>query len=91
MLLSHWDEVYGYSISQNMSDLRDMEMDRFVAFLYWYFTRNAASQADVDTFRARLWRPPAGATITPESPWSATNEKAAFNAFANQFSGMAKS
>lgn len=86
LLLSHWDEVYGYSVAQNMPDLRELPLDRLVWFLYWYFTRNADTSA-VSTFRAKLWIPPKGAEIPKESPWSPENERAAFTAFANQFAG----
>lgn len=90
LLLSHWDEINGFSVSQNMPDLRELPLDRLVWFLYWYFTRNGEPDA-IATFKARLWRPPPGAVIPAESPWSAENERAAFSTFANQFSSMGKS
>lgn len=89
LLLSHWDEVNGFSVSQNMPPLETLEMDRFTSFLYWYFTRNGDPN-EVDKFRARLWVPPKGVAVTDDSPWSAKNERASMESFAQQFSGMAK-
>lgn len=90
LLLSHWDEVNGFAVSQNMPDLREMYLDRLTWFLYWYFTRNGDPDS-IATFRAKLWIPPKGMAIPAQSPWSAENERASFSAFASQFSGMAKS
>lgn len=55
--------------------------------MWWYYTRER-EQADVDKFRARIWRPPPRTTvIDARSPWSVENETKAFAAFKAQATG----
>ena len=61
-----------------MPDLRALPLDRFVNFVYWMATRNG-SPTDVEKFRAKLWRPPAGEAVTDSrSPWAPENEQRGF-------------
>lgn len=61
-----------------MADLRTLPLDRFSNFVYYMATRNA-SATDVEKFRAKLWRPPAGEkVIDSRSPWAPENEKRGF-------------
>jgi hypothetical protein len=61
-----------------MPDLRSLPLDRFANFVYWSATRNS-SPADIEKFRAKLWRPPRGvAVIDKRSPWAPENEQKGF-------------
>lgn len=59
--------------------------DRFLNRVYWWATRNAAEQSDIDKFDRQLWRPPAGVAPAPGSPWSPEAETAAFGSLAAAF------
>lgn len=61
--------------------------------IYYWATKNAQEQKDLDKFDRQLWMPPP--TMDPDdipadSPWSAENETAAFAAFSAQFEAMGK-
>ena len=45
-------EIDGFAVAQNMPDLAEMWMDRFVAFVWWWATRNAQNQQDIEKLRA---------------------------------------
>lgn len=61
-----------------MPDLRTLPLHRFTSYVYWSATRNATA-ADLDKFRARLWRPPLGVAVTDKrSPWAPENEQRGF-------------
>lgn len=60
-----------------MEDLRSLPLDRFCNYVYWMATKESTA-TEVDKFRARLWRPPKGATPDQRSPWSEVNETSAF-------------
>lgn len=75
----------GYAASLNMPDLREMELERFCNFIWWWSTRNASEPAEVDKFKAQLWKPlPGEAVKDKESPWSPESEANAFSAFKKQ-------
>lgn len=76
----NWRSVDGFAASQNMPDLREMPLDRFCSFIYWWATRNAEKEADIRKFEAQLWRPPVGVVPDAGSPWSAEAETSAFAA-----------
>lgn len=62
-------------MAHNIGDLRDLPLERFANFVYWMATRNG-SPADVEKFRAKLWRPPKGEAVTDSrSPWAPENEQ----------------
>jgi hypothetical protein len=46
----------------------------------WYMLIRHADTNEQAKLRAKLWLPPKGVEIPPESPWSAENEMSAFNA-----------
>lgn len=75
-----WD-VDGYLIGHGSPPLRDLHVDDALAFIWWFFTREAEKD-EVDKFRVRLWIPPTPTTPIPaSSPWSAESETRAFAAF----------
>ncbi|HEY1319096.1 MAG TPA: hypothetical protein VGF32_02565 [Streptosporangiaceae bacterium] len=82
LALYHWAEIDGYAASRNMPDLRDLPVERFCNFVWWYATRNAESRAEVDKLRAQLWRPPPAAVRSAPAvgPWSPAAETAAIGA-----------
>ena len=65
-----------------------MTLQRLTSFI-WYFITHKAEHAEVVKFKNRLWIPPKGAPIPAASPWSAENERGAFEAFKTQASGGA--
>lgn len=69
-----------------------MEDPRYLNLAYWWAIKDASEQADIDKFDRQLWLPPAGLNkeIPDESPWSASNETAAFAQFSSQFESMGK-
>lgn len=60
-----------------MPDLHDLPMERFCNFIWYYLTRNAGKQSDIDKLKTRLWRPPPG-QVAKKGPWTAEAETAAF-------------
>lgn len=79
LAFTHWSTLDGYAVGHGVPDLRTLSLARFTNFVWWYFTRNG-SEADIEKFRARLWRPPVGVAPDARSPWSAENEQASFSA-----------
>jgi len=77
--LDNWNDVAGEAVARGLDDLDEMPLARFVPFMWWWCT-HGREQADVERFRARLWRPPRGEAPAPQSPWSAENEARAFQA-----------
>lgn len=78
LALQHWESIDGLAASQNMPDLRTLSQDRFDNFIWWWFTRNASEQVEIDKFKSELWRPPPGTKVTHRnSPWSPENETSA--------------
>lgn len=69
----------GEAVSRGLEDLDSMPLSRFVPFMWWWCTHDR-EPADVEKFRARLWRPPKGEAPAPQSPWAPENEKKAFAA-----------
>lgn len=67
-----------------MPKLTKLELDRFCNFIWWWMTRNAQNQQDVDKLKAKLWMPPknelVNAVADKRSPWSPEAETAAFGA-----------
>jgi hypothetical protein len=79
--IDNWADVDGYAVAHGLPPLGDLPQGRFMSFMWWYLTRNASSQTDVEKFRTRLWRPPPGVVPTGPNPWSPENEQSAFAAF----------
>lgn len=77
--LGSWDDIDGFAVSRGMADLRELPLDRFANFIWWFLTRNA-SQEDRERVRNRIWQPPKGELPPAKSPWSAENETKAFRA-----------
>lgn len=73
--LDNWLAVDGYAAAQGMRPLRKLTLDRFVAYVYWWATRNAQDEKDLAKFERQLWMPP-----TPDAPargpWSPEAEMA---------------
>lgn len=83
--LTNWETLDGFAVSQGMGDLRELPVNRFNNFIWWWATRNAGEASEVERFRAQLWRPPAGVTEHhPDSPWSPEAEADAFEALRTQ-------
>lgn len=66
-----------------MPRLAEMPLGRFLNFVWWWLTRNAASEKDVLKIRAQLWRPPKGEEPT-RGPWSPEAETRALQSFKKQ-------
>lgn len=77
-------------MSQGLPDLRRLPLDRFCNFIWWWLTRNASSNVDVEKVRLALWRPPPGTRPDPRGPWGAEAEKSAFAALKAGFGGGAR-
>lgn len=80
--VENWEKLDGYAVGHNMPDLRELPLERFANFVYWFVTREAAAE-EVEKFRARLWVPPKGVTPT-SGPWSREAELSAFAAVRNR-------
>lgn len=64
----------------------ELPLDRFCNFIWWWATRNATDEQEIDKLRAQLWRPPPGVAPHPDSPWAPEAEAQAFAAFKAQVS-----
>lgn len=85
----NWEDLDGYSVGNNF-DLEDLPLGRLSNFVWWWLTsgRGETDPKEVEKFRIRLWRPPAGVEVTDErSPWSASKENEAFSALKNAMGG----
>ncbi len=89
MARNSWAAFDGWAASRNVDPER-LPLHRYLNLIYHWATKNAERQEDLDKFDRQLWLPPAGSAepIPDESPWSAANETAAFDAFNQQFSAM---
>lgn len=67
-------QIDGWAVAHNMPDLEDIPLRRLCNFIWWFVTRNAEKQADVDKFERRLWMPPPGEVGM--GPWAAEAEQA---------------
>ena len=77
----HWAVLDGWAASRLVDPLV-MPPDRMLSLVYYWATRNATEQADIDKFNRHLWLPPKGVVPPPHSPWSAESERAAFGSLA---------
>lgn len=59
-----------------------MPLARFCNLVWWWITRNAETEADIEKLREQVWRPPEGER--GEGVWSAEAETAAFDAAMKQ-------
>ena len=85
-----WADIDGYAAGHGI-ELDDLSLSRFCNFVWWWLTREAP-QSEVDKFRARLWRPPAGEVVTHKaSPWNPENENQAFAQLKQALTGSSKS
>lgn len=73
----HWATFDGLLASQGL-DPMFIPIDRMLNVVYWWATRNATEEADIDKFDRHLWMPPKGVAPPKGSPWSAEAETAAF-------------
>lgn len=81
----HWHKIDGSSVE----DPLDLPPDRFFNRIYWWATKDAYDQKELDKFERQLWRPPKGVRAPAGSPWSPEAETQAFQAFSAQFNAMA--
>lgn len=81
LVRTEWATFDGLLASRNVDPLA-LPPHRFFSTVYWWATRNAGEQADIDKFNRRLWQPPQGVAAAPGSPWSPEAETAAFKALA---------
>lgn len=72
-----WAELDGWAVGHGGDRLEVLSLDRFCNFVWWWMTRNAEKEEDVDKLRERLWRPPRGER--GEGVWSADAETAALD------------
>lgn len=59
---------------------QDLPVDRFCHLVWYFMTKDAEKQSDVDTLRAKMWQPPDPSVEVLEGPWSAAGQMAAFAA-----------
>lgn len=69
----------GYGVAHNVPDLSELPLPRGMNYVWYMLSRNGDTN-EVAKLRAKLWLPPKGVAPPEESPWSAKNEMAAFNA-----------
>lgn len=84
----HWTKIDGLLASRGEDPLL-LPPDRFLNLIYWWATKDAADQKELDKFDRRLWRPPPGVRAPAGSPWSPEAETQAFAAFSAEFQAMA--
>ena len=83
-----WADIDGYGVGHGF-DPYDLPLSRLCNFVWWWVT-NGAQPKDVDKFKIKLWRPPAGEDVHDErSPWSAEAEMSAFSALKAALGGKA--
>lgn len=71
----------GYAVSRGLPRLGSLPVDRLCNFVWWWITRNASEEAEVEKVRTSLWTPPVGWEQPIEvGPWSAEEETSAFAA-----------
>ena len=78
-----WAVLDGYALGHGL-DLESLRLDRFCNFVWWFMTRNAESEQEVEKLRATLWQPPAGEAAA--GPWAPEAESASFSAFKDSLS-----
>lgn len=77
----YYRDLDGYAVSRNMPRVRDMPMDRFCNFVWFFFTRNA-DEKEKEKFEQRLWLPPKGEV--GRGIWSAEAEQDALASLKRQ-------
>lgn len=82
LIRDDWSAFDGYLASRKVDPLR-LAPDRFFSLIYWWATRNASEQAQLDRFDRMLWMPPKGIAAAKGSPWSPEAETAAFASVAS--------
>lgn len=76
--VENWRDLDGLAASLGIDDLRTLGLDRFCNFLWWVMVRHLESEQEIETTRAKLWRPPPQTEAPAGSPWAADTEMAAF-------------
>ena len=82
----NWAKIDGMMASQGLDPL-ELPADRMMNLIYWWATKDAYDQQELNRFERQLWRPPLGARAPAGSPWSSEAETAAFQAFAAETTG----
>lgn len=67
-----WDEISGYVTAHGGGALGDLPVDRFCSLVWWWITRNAETETDIEKIREQIWMPPKGEK--GEGVWSAESE-----------------
>lgn len=80
VVVDNYADIDGYAVGHGLPDLETLPLGRLTNFVWWLMAKDK-SAADRAKLRGRIWLPPKGEVITPESPWSAQNETKAFGAF----------
>lgn len=57
--------------------MRELPLDRFCSLVWWWITRNAETEQDIDRVREQVWLPPKGEE--GRGVWSADAETDALN------------
>lgn len=87
LAVEHWRDIDGYAVGHGLGDLRDMPLDRFSNYLWWFFTRNQ-DEKGVNSLRTKLWRPVKPTDeIDKRSPWHPSNEMDALQSIKSQLGG----
>lgn len=74
---AYWDDLEGYVTAHGGSALRDLPLDRFCGLVWWWITRNAETEQDVERVREQVWLPPKGEE--PTGVWAADAETEALH------------
>lgn len=75
--LDSWWDVEGYAAAHGMGPIADLELTRFLSFMWYMMTKNAEEDSEVEKIRADIWRPPKG--TEGQGPWSKDAESKSFN------------
>lgn len=70
--MHYWADLDGYTTAHGGPNLRSLPVSRFCSLVWWWITRNAESESDIDRIRDQIWAPPKGEEAV--GVWSAEAE-----------------
>lgn len=73
----YWADLDGYTTAHGGPNLRRLPIKRFCSLVWWFITRNAESEADIEKLREQVWLPPKGEE--GQGVWSAEAETDSFH------------
>lgn len=65
-------DLDGFAVGHGVGDLRELQLDRFMNFVWWWATRSMEKK-DRDSFEQRVFMPPKG-VVPVKGPWTAEAE-----------------